>query len=107
MRRWRFQSSPVAQHRGDQVVVGHDDHLAAAELQPVQGPEGLAPLLELQVHARGVDLQQVAEERHPARAGQVVEPAQRRWRSGRRGRVLHGIRRGARRRVDAGDADIA
>ena len=72
----------IAQRGRDQGVVAHHHDPAAAEPQLEHGPEGFAPLLQLQVHARGIDLQQVAEDRHPARAGQVVELAQCRWRRG-------------------------
>jgi hypothetical protein len=62
---------------GDHLVVADDDRAPLAQRQLEDRAELLAPLLELQVHARRVDLQQVAEDGQAARAGQVVELAQR------------------------------
>ena len=67
---------PVAQQRADGVVVGHHHELAAGQAEAKQRPVFAAPLLDAGMHPCSVDLQQVAQQRQAARAGQVGDVAQ-------------------------------
>ena len=68
---------PVAQHRRHHGVVAHHQHLTSAQLEAEVRAEVAAPLLELQMQAWRVDLQQIAQQRQAARARQVGVAAQR------------------------------
>ena len=62
------------------LVVADDQDLATADLQLEERAVLAAPLLDLLVESRRLDLERVAEVRYAARPRQVFEAAQRAWR---------------------------
>src|SRR5688572_28170114 len=70
---------PVAQDAGDDLGIGDDADLPGADAEAVELAVSPAPFLRDQVQPGGVELEQVADQRQPARPGQVADAA---WRGG-------------------------